>query len=279
MQKARTSRALKLAILALAVTGLAAACITPVPPTPPTPVVIYNSNISPLHGNVSSQGFQCCQVAEFGDQIQLGGTARVLQKATVTMSNWALHTGANLAFGDATGWDQPLTLKIYNVGPNDLAGNPTLGSVLASVTTVFHIPWRPAADPVNCPSNPSKFQSTPGAPDTNCFNGLATQVTFDLSSLNVTAPGQVVWGVSYNTQSYGASPTGVDGPYNSLNVGAEGFGATVGTDVSQAQAWIAGGNYPYCDNGAGGHTFRPDVGCAPANDWTGYTPEIRITAI
>ena len=71
----KRSRALKLAILALAVTGLAAACITPVPPTPPTPVVIYNSNISPLPGNVSSQGFQCCQVAEFGDQIQLGGTA------------------------------------------------------------------------------------------------------------------------------------------------------------------------------------------------------------
>ena len=272
------SRSRGLIVAAAAVMGLAAAC-SPPPTPPPTPVVVYNSNLSPLPGNVSSQGYECCQVNEFGDQIQLAGSARILQKATVTMSNWALHSGANLAFGDATGWDQLLTLKLYAVGPNDLAGNPTLGATLATISQSFHIPWRPAADPVNCPSNPSKFQSTPGAADTNCFNGLATQVTFDLSAFNLTAPTNLVWGVSYNTSTNGYTPIGVPGPYDSLNVGAEGFGATVGTDVNQGVAWLAGGNYPYCDGGAGGHTFRPDVGCAVGSDWTGYTPEINITAI
>ena len=239
----------------------------------PPPTVIYNSNPSPVPGNVVSQGFECCQVSEFGDQITFEpGTPRGLQQATVTMSDWAKKADWP-SVGDAVGFDQALTLKIYAVNPG-----PTLGAVLASTTQTFHIPWRPAADPTNCPSNPTKFQSTPGAADTNCFNGLATQVSFDLSSLNVTAPDQVVWGVSYNTNTHGYAPTGVPGPYDSLNVGAEGTGATTGTDTNPAVAWLAGGSYPFCDGIASPSALRPDTGCPVGSDWTGYTPEIMFTA-
>jgi len=271
---------------AVALMALAAACTTGGSGSPaPTPVKIYESNLSPLPGNVSSQGFQCCQTSEFGDQIQFAGTARNLQSATVTMSNWAIHsTLANQSFGDAVGWDQQLTLNIYAVGANDGLGNPTKGAPLGTRTQTFHIPWRPEPDPTNCPTKTSpgyeyKFQAAPGPADSSCFNGLANQVTFDLSALHLTAPSQVVWGVAYNTQSYGLAPTGQDGPYNSLNVGAQGSGATVGTDVDVASAWIQTAFNPFmCDNGAGGtNVFRPDV-CAPGSDWTGLTPEISFMA-
>jgi len=278
MKRITGPRARGLVLIAVAVTALAAACA---PPPVLVPVTIYNSNPSPVPGNVISQGFQCCQVSEFGDEIKFAGTARVLQSATVTMSNWAIHsTPANLAVGNATGWDQPLTLNIYAVGPTTIAGEPTLGSLLGTVTQTFHIPWRPEPDAINCPGNPTKFQSTPGAPDTNCFNGLANQVTFNLGSLGLTAPDRIVWGVAFNTQSYGAAPIGVDGPYNSLNVGAEGSGASVGSDVDPAVAWGAStwGSF-YCDGGAGGSTFRADMGCAVGSDWTGLTPEISFTAL
>ena len=257
--------------------GFAAACAPSGGGYAPTPVVIYNSNPSPLPGNVVSQGFQCCEVDEVGDQIAFApGTPRNLQSATVTMSDWAIRSDYP-GVGDATGWDHPLTLSVYAVGPNDLAGNPTKGSTLATTTQVVHIPWRPEADPINCPINPTKFQSTPGAPDTNCFNGLAFQVTFDLSVFNLTAPSQVVWGLAHNTQTRGYNPIGTPGPYNSLNVGVDGT-ASVGTQVNPAAAWISGGTYPYCDASLGTGVLRPDVNCG-ANNWAGYAPQIRFTAL
>ena len=57
---------------------------------------------------------------------------------------------------------------------------------------------------------------------TNCFHGHATQVTFDLSDLDLAGPTPSCGAVAFNTQSYGAAPVGVDGPWNSLNVGADG---------------------------------------------------------
>jgi hypothetical protein len=266
----------------LLVMGTLAACA---PGSGSSGTLIYDANPHPTPPGVSSQGFQCCQVAEFGDMVHLAGTARTLTQASVTMANWAIHsTPANQSFGDATGWDQPLTLNIYKVGPNDGSGNPTAGALLASTTQVFHIPWRPEPDAVNCPTkdNPGyeyKWQAVAGAPDTNCYNSLATVVTFQLGQLNLTVPDDIVWGVAYDTQSYGEHPLGVDGPYNSLNVGAKGTAPAIGSRGNSNQVWIRGGNYPYCDHGAGGTgIFRPDVGCA-ANTWTALMPEICFTAI
>jgi hypothetical protein len=235
--------------------------------------VIYNSNPAAGTLHTPSEGFECCEVRQFGDQVQFAGTARKLTSATVTMVVWSLHS-AYPTFGDSTGFDQRLTLNLFDVGPNEGSGNPTLGSSIATVPAVFHLPWQPENDP-NC-TDPTAFQSVPGPVDTHCVHGLVHQVTFDLSSLHITAPSQLVWGIAYNTSTYGRAPIGVTGPYDSLNVGAFGNGASVGTDVQPGVAWLSGGTYPYCDGGAGGTwTMRPDEGC---NQWAGYTPEISFSA-
>jgi hypothetical protein len=251
------TRAVGFAVIALLV-GVGTACSTGgggATKSAPS-FAIYDSNPSPLPPNVASQGFECCQTAEFGDEITFAGTARTLKSATVTMSSWAVHSHYSTFPGNTTGWNQPLTLKVYA----DNGG--TVGALLLSKTIVFHVPWRPEPDQVNCPTkdNPGydyKYQAVPGAPDTNCYNGKAFQVSFDLKPLGITVPDSVIWGVSYNTQTVGAHPIGVPGPYNSLNVGAQGNGASIGTDVNLDIAFKNG----VADTG-----------------WTGYTPEISFTA-
>ena len=44
--------------------------------------------------------------------------------------------------------------------------------------------------------------------DNTCDNGLATNVTFDLSAQNVVLPSKVIYGIAYNTSDYGAVPYG-----------------------------------------------------------------------
>jgi hypothetical protein len=166
-----------------------------------------------------------------------------------------------------------ITLNIYSV-----VDATTIGPLLGSVTQTFQIPWRPEPDPVNCFLSPTRFQSTPSPVNINCFNGLAIQITFDLSSLNLVISGsQIIWGVVFNTQSYGPNPAGVDGPWNSLNLGVSGTGASIGTDLDPASAWVNYGNGQfYCDSGAGGTgTFRFDGG---SDCWLGNTPNIAFTA-
>ncbi len=107
-----------------------------------------------------------------------------------------------------------------------------------------------------------------------CYNGFAFNITFDMSSLNLTLPNDIIVGIAYNTQTYGAAPIGVAGPYNSLNVGALGA-ATVGTDGSTDKVfWNTSTAAWYADGGAGGvGIFRED------SNWTpNGTVNIQITA-
>jgi hypothetical protein len=280
MKAATRTRAASFAVIALVI-GLAGACTTGGHGHgAPTPVKIYDSNITPLPGNVASQGFQCCQTAEFGDAVHFAGTARKLTSATVTMSDWAKYsTPANHSFpsADANGFNQLLTLNIYGVGPDDANGHATAGALLASVPQVFHIPWRPEDDPAHCPTPGDygiKFQSKPGPNDTNCFNGLATKVTFNLSSYNVHAPNSIVWGVAFDTESYGANPKGSDGPYDSLNVGADGNAPSLGSELTAGAAFINSSTAGYYCDSDGVSTFRASSpGC-----WATQTPEISFSA-
>ena len=47
---------------------------------------------------------------------------------------------------------------------------------------------------------------------------MATNIAFDFTSQAITLPNTVVYGIVYNTQTFGPNPYGVDGPYDSLNV-------------------------------------------------------------
>jgi hypothetical protein len=271
MKVATRTRAASFAVIALVI-GLAGACTTGGHGHGASQVKIYDSNPSPLPAGVVSQCFQCDQISELGDEVSFAGTARKLSSATLTLGNWAWKSPTNTPYGDETGWSQDFTLNIYAVG----AGH-TVSTLLGHVTQSFHIPWRPDPDPVNCPvkddaGSDYKYVSSV---DGKCHNSLATQITFNLSSLNLTAPGSVVWSVQYDTQSYGPHPKGEDGPWNSLNVGEQVTGPTVGTDA-ESDTWFMNSATAsnYCDGGTGGAgSFRRDSGCR-----SGDTLQISFSA-
>lgn len=232
-------------------------------------IVVYNAIPSQLPGNVPSQGFQCCSVSEVGDYVALAGTARTAQRATVLMSSWSLKS--DYPSLNAAGYTHPITLNIYRV---DSRGSvPALGSLIGSVTKTFLIPWRPAADPT-CPGGTAWRASTG-----QCFNGFAFTIEFDLRALALTLPDKFIFGVAYNTNTWGYQPIGKPGPYESLNVGTAnvnnvGVPPSVGSDVEPDVVFV---NYSfagfYTDGGTGGvGTFRRDTG------WLGYAPAVRFNA-
>ena len=162
--------------------------------------VIYNSIPSTLNPNYSSQPYQAQQVSEFGDRVGFAGSARQLSAASVTMSMWGRYEDWNVggqyygtgAYAGA-GYTQSFTFNIYAAGTGTAPG-----ALLGTVTQDEYIQYRPTV-----------WASA---------NGIAQTISFDLSGLNITLPESIVWGLAFNTETYGASPTGVNGPYNQLNV-------------------------------------------------------------
>lgn len=186
--------------------------------SPPPPVVIYDNIPTPLPPNVPSEGFQANGDSEMGELIQFAGTNRTLRTVTVTMSDWALFsdyaapgTCPPASACTVAGWSHPITLNLYNVTGSGVSAAP--GSVIATMTPTFSIPWRPVADPT-C-SNPTQWR----AGDGNCYDGFAFNVTFDFTGMGVTLPNQIIYGVAFNTQTYGYAPIGAGGPFISLNLG------------------------------------------------------------
>lgn len=222
---------------------------------------IFSNFPGTLPPNLPSLGYQATQTAEFGDKVIFGGSDRQLTSVDVGMSTWALHSDWT-AIGDANGFDHPLTMNIYNEGAGD-----GVGSLLATVTATVHVPWRPESDGWG---DGTSYTGSDG----QHYHGALFVASFDFSSLNVTLPETVIFGLAFNTQSWGANPIGADGPYNSLNFALVGDAPSVGTDPNADDAWwntSTAGNYS--DGGAGGTgTFRHDT------NWTGYQPMIRFNA-
>lgn len=196
-----------------------------VPTTPPvrpslSGTVIYDSIPTTLPSNSPSLGYQATRTSAFGDKVTFAGTDRHLVQAAVTLSSWACETGSGATCVTTPGatFSHPITLNIYNV-----AGDGTVGSLIGSKTQTFQIPYRPSADPT-C-STPTQWRDTNGV----CSNGINHVIVFDASG--ITVPNTVIYSVAYNTQSYGVSPIGATGPYNSLNVSLSTGAAAVGTNV------------------------------------------------
>ncbi len=233
--------------------------------------VIYSSIPETLPGNFVSIAYQANQAEEFGDQVQFASGGRSLIKVTQTMSSWGCEGGAwyaaNCATTPGATFSHPITLNIYSVG----VGN-SVGPLLHTVTQTFDIPYRPSASP-SCGDG----RWSDGV---NCFNGLATNITFNLNNLAV--PNQVIYSIAYNTSNYGSAPMGPTAcsatfqgcGYDSLNVAVDGGAPTVGVNPAPDDAYFStetAGNY--CDGGIGGtDVFRLDAGC-----WTGYKPVVRFT--
>ncbi len=247
--------------------------------------VIYNSTVNPQPGNLPSVGAEAYAFKELGDGVSFAGTVRNARTVTVTMSSWGCEAGAwfsaNCVTTPGATFSIPITLNIYN------AGSPTPGSLIATRTQTFTLPYRPSSDNTNCPNydtfHPGRWYQTSSG---TCFNGLASNITFDLSSMNVVLPNSVVYGITYNTTSFGPTPIGTSAacfstpqgcPYDSLNIALAPV-VTVGSKpFFNTLYWNDFYADNYCDSGlAGTGTFRLD---SPTNAcWTGYVPAAQFRA-
>lgn len=231
---------------------------------------IFNGIENPLPGNFASQPYQAQGTSEFGDRVQFAGSARSLLTVTQTMSSWGCESGhwnsGDCVTTPGATFSHPITLNIYNVGVGG-----SVGSLIGSVSQTFAIPFRPSASPI---CEDGRWYH---AASSTCFNGYATNITFNLG--NMVVPNQVIYSLAFNTSTYGAAPLGYSTDcfstlegcgYDSLNVALGDYAPTVGTDPAADDAYhltLYGG----CTGAV--VPFGVDAGC-----WTGYYPSVKFTA-
>src|ERR1043166_51613 len=273
-----TPKAIRLLVLTLSLIlfGAAQASAQGVP--------IYNNIPNPLPGNLPSVGYEASFSSEFGDRVTFApSTGRGVTTVVQTMSSWGCESGHWYSFDCVTTpgatFSHSGTLNLYNVGP----GNQP-GALLGSVTQTFAIPYRPSADIINCNGgNAGKwFDAASGT----CFNGKAVNITFDLRSLHLTLPNQVIFGIAYNTSHAGYNPIG-DNTTCFTSSGGCGYDSLNVATADPASSLSVGGNpapddayfndnygFNYCAGGGGGVTFfRLAAGC-----WTGLKPATMFNA-
>jgi hypothetical protein len=241
---------------------------------------VYNNIPSPLPGNLPSLGFEANQTSEFGGQVGFEGTARKNPTIKVTMSSWGCVTGhwyeGNCGTPAGTKFEWPLTISIYEVGPEN-----SVGSLIARASKTYKMPYRPSANFAKCNgADAGKWYSTASKA---CFNGKAFNISIGLKVAKL--PENVIIGVAFNTSEYGAEPQGTAPcsgssggcPYDSLNMAVreagEG-GPSLGSDPASADAYInstTAGNY--CENPGGVGTFALSKNC-----WTEEQPAFEVKA-
>jgi hypothetical protein len=279
-------------MLSLVITLVVVLAGSPQGTTAASGTVIYDSIPVPTPGAFPSQGFQATTTSEAGDHIAFDASGNELGSVVVNLTDWACEndytfdgsvytpdregTEACMTTPGAT-FEHPITLNLYAV--DNTGSDPAVGTLIATKTETFDIPYRPSWDSVNCatgsgkpgalsPADDVPFGGTwYSAADDRCFHGYAFNIEFDFSGDNIILPEEVIYGIAYNTQSYGSSPIGSPGPFSSLNASVTTAEPTVGTDVEANTVFI---NYQnagfYCDGGAGGtETFRRDAGCWDTN--------------
>jgi hypothetical protein len=193
------ARSARLAAALLAATAIAALAAG----TASASEVIYNNIPS---ASLPALGFESDSVWEFGGEVQFGGTARTSPTISVEMESYACQSGTGASCTTAMGasFEWPITISVYKVG--------SLGSPIARITKKVKIHYRPSAS-AKCPLEMPEDVKGYGK---ECAFAKGTKVSFKLPG--ATLPAQAVIGVAYNTETYGAEPTGAEGPENSLNV-------------------------------------------------------------
>jgi uncharacterized protein YjdB len=240
-------------------------------------------------------GFESSTFNELGNGVNLAtGTGRSLVSLNVVFRSFACGVSGtwydpnNPCVTDPANptFQWPITANIYAVQttgcPQGVTACP--GPLLATISPMQTIPFRPSADPVHCPGTPYQWFNPNDITDNvtspgKCESGIATVLTFNFPP-GVTLPDQVIWTVAFNTTDFGPSPIGTNPacsgtpagcPYDALNVGVKTYsgspyaGSSIDPNGAFLNAISAGA---YCDNGAGGTDFlRLDTPC-----WTLYTP-------
>jgi hypothetical protein len=243
---------------------------------PPESLVIFDNTPAVLPGNLASYGPEAYSYNEWGAGETFAGTARNLATATVTMSSWACESGAwttnDCATTPGATFSVPITFKVYDVG----AGN-TVGSVVATKTQTFDIPYRPSADAVNCTGGDAgKWWD--GA---TCFNGKAVNITFTFAGEDLS--NTAIFGISFDTSNYGYTPLATtNNPTDSLNIATyPGTGILTAASVG---SWLPDNQSTYLStgpaNGPAGAFAGPvtQMPTGPGDHFVGYMPAVKITA-
>jgi hypothetical protein len=202
----------------------------------PSETAAYSSLVSPLPGNIPSLGVESSFFDELGNEVNLTSSG-TLSSVVATMSSFTCQTGSGATCVTTPGatFPVPITFTIYSAGP----GN-TLGSPIASATQTFDIPYRPSADDTICGGTGPWLDPASG----ECFNGLASNITFDASNftpVNPMLPSTLIYGISYNTETNGYDPLGVTTPANGLNISTstDPSDVTVGSDADPGFLFMA----------------------------------------
>ena len=254
----------------------------------------YDSIPKHLPGNLPSWGFEATQTSGLGNEITFGDArhAMKLRDVKVTMSSWACQQGTwnagNCFTQPGAKFSWPITFNVYNP-PAEGAFTP--GSLIATETDTFSIPYRPSASTKCTGDQAGEWYDKASK---SCFNGLAVTIKFHFRDEHLTLPNTIVYGIAYNTSDYGASPqrpqacnaTTAGCPYDSLNVAL----STDATDLSDGSDPNPGALFmdsstasEYCDSGANGvGTFRldsPNDGCwsfGDLNTLPAYIPAVQF---
>ena len=250
--------------------------------------VIYNSIPKKLPGNEFSVAFEGAGVSEFGDIIAFKpGNRGNLVSVKVILSSWACQIG-NASSGNCVThpgraiFTHPITLNIYKVSSQSLMPGGPPGTLLATITQKFNIPYRPSADSRCTGTNAGKWYDSQ---DKACYNGIATPIVFDQVNPPTTLPDTVIFGIAYNTSLYGSTPIGKSPscystlagcPYDSLNVSAEGNGGLTGKVLDQNGIFLnISYSDPKCPIPVLGQ-FRLDTSSVYGCSWLDYHPQIQF---
>lgn len=248
-----------------------------------------------LASDFASEGFECCQVSEFGTGVNLRRAGN-LDQVSFVLDSWGCQNRAAPTMSGVAGvctttpgatFRLNFTVHVYAVcTPGSCSGsdpNSEVGTLLATKTTSFAIPYRPSDSPVECPVQTLSYTNYYFDPVSQlCVHGLAKRITFNFGG-SVAIPASAIFTVSYNTSDSGPHPVGHGAAcnstlagcgYDSLNVIADSTGGlTAGSFLDPNGVFV---NYSagsdYCDGGMSGVGFlRLDTPC-----WTGYEPQIEV---
>ena len=151
-----------------------------------------------------SHGFQAQGTTELGNLVNFAGTARKLDTIKVNMvtyaqsNSWTAWAATNSS-ATSTGYYHELILRVYSLTSSNTV------QLLAYQTNNALVPW----------AQPTGINSFTGLPNT----GQAFTVSYNFSAANLILPNSAIISIGFNTQTYGDSPIGSRGPYNSLNFG------------------------------------------------------------
>jgi hypothetical protein len=269
-------------VLTLAVAILATSALSMIGAGAASAKVVYDNIPKTLPANFASIGFAATATSELGGEVELtNASAKKPEDLTVSavMSSWACQSGSwnedNCVTTPGATFAWPVTLKIYSVGA---LGEPV--GPIAEETQTFNIPYRPSASPECRGELAGTWWSTQGKGKHvthACANGIASTITFAPVTVSAPVPKKLIISLAYNTESYGAAPTGTDGPENSLNVAlSESWEGTLskGADPTEGLYAYSNWNEMYCGSSATLDTFAFTGACWGPEG--GYQPVIAV---